>query len=179
MFFYYKTAKEGKITQLKARLVARAFAQICNVDYTHSCLPCPSSASIKLVLAVANERGLLLYHFDVEQAYIRVSLDEEVYMKLPGGCGEESKKTAKLERSIYGLKQSGRKWGHLCAGALIADGFEDCKADPCFFCKIDEGVVVMIIGVCVDDLQVGGSQEDCDSLLLSANKIFPTNDLEE
>ena len=48
-----------------------------------------------------------------------------------------------------------------------------------FFCKIVEGVVVMIIGVFVDDLQVGGSQEDCDSLLLSANKIFPTNDLGE
>ena len=37
----------------------------------------------------------------------------------------------------------------------------------------------MIIGVYVDDLVVGGSQEDCESLLLSLNKKFPTNDLGE
>ena len=31
----------------------------------------------------------------------------------------------------------------------------------------------------VDDLLVGGSQENCESLLLSLNKKFPTNDLRE
>ena len=122
--FTYKTDKEGKITKLKARLVARDFTKIRDVDYTHSSSPCPSSASVKLILAAANEKGLPLRHFDVAQAYIRASLDEEVYMKLPGGCGEKSRKTTKLERAIYGLKQSGRKWGHLCADTLIEHGFE-------------------------------------------------------
>ena len=102
--FNYKTDKEGNITKLKARLVARGFTQIRDVDYTHSSSPCPSSASVKLILAVANEKRLPLRHFDVAQAYIRASLDEEVYMKLPGGCGEKSNKTIKLERAIYGLK---------------------------------------------------------------------------
>ena len=52
-------------------------------------------------------------------------------MKLPGGCGEKSKKTAKVERAIYGLKQSGHKWDHLCANTLITDDFELCKTNPC------------------------------------------------
>ena len=89
--------------------------------------------------------------------------------------GEKVKKSAKLEKAIYGLKKSGRKWGHLCADTLIADGFEQCKADPCIFRKIVNGFVVMIIVVYVDDLQVGGSQEDCESLLSPLNKTFPTN----
>ena len=110
--------QERKITKHKARLVARGFTQIRDVDYTHSS-PYPSSASVKLILAVANEKGLPLRHLDVAQAYIRRSLDEEVYMKLPGGCGEKSRKTTKLERAIYGLKQSGRKRGNLCADTLI------------------------------------------------------------
>ena len=134
---------------------------------------------MKLVLAVANERGLPLYRFDVAQAYVRTSLNEEVYKKFPGGCGEKSKKTAKLERAIYSLKQSGCKWGHLSADTLIADGFQQYQADPCIPRKIVDVVVVMIIGVYVDGLLVGGSQEDCDSKLLSLNKKFPTNDLEE
>ena len=81
--FDYKTDKEGKITKFKVRLVARGFRQIRHVGYTHSSPPSPSSVSIKLVLAVANKRGLPLYHFDIAQAYIRVSLDEEVNMNFP------------------------------------------------------------------------------------------------
>ena len=177
--FNYKTDKEGNITKLKARLVARGFTQIRDVDYTHSSSPCPSSASVKLILAVANEKRLPLRHFDVAQAYIRASLDEEVYMKLPGGCGEKSNKTTKLERAIYGLKQSGRKWGHLCADTLIEHGFEQCKADPCVFRKVVDQAVAMIVGVYVDDLLIGGSEENCESLLTSLNRKFPTNDLGE
>ena len=75
--------------------------------------------------------------------------------------------------------KSGRQWGHLCANTLIADGFEQSKADPCIFRKVIDGVVVMIVGVYVDDLLVGGSEEDCESLLASLNKKFPTNDLGE
>ena len=94
-------------------------------------------------------------------------------MKLPGGCGEKSEKTAKLERAMYGLKQSVRGRSFVCGYS------EQCKADPCIFRKNVDEVVVMIIGVYVDDLLVGGSQEDCKSLLLSLNKKFPTNNVRE
>ena len=98
-------------------------------------------------------------------------------MKLLGDCGEQSKTTAKSGRAIYGL--SGHKWGHLCPDTLIADEFEQCKADPCIFRKIADGVVVMMVGVHVDDLLIGGSEGDCESLLASLNKKSPTKDLGE
>ena len=133
VFRLHKTVKKGKRNKFKGRLVARGFTKIRDVDYTHLSPPCPSSASIKLVLAEANEKGPSLRHFDVTQAYIGASLDEEVYMKLPGGCGEQSRRAAKLGRVIYSLKQSGRKWGHLLADTLIANGFEQGKAGLCIF----------------------------------------------
>ena len=37
----------------------------------------------------------------------------------------------------------------------------------------------MIVGVYVDDLSIEGSEEDCESLLASLNKSFPTNNLGE
>ena len=100
-------------------------------------------------------------------------------MKVPGGYGEQLKSTTKLETAICGLKQSGRKWGHFCADTLIADGFQQCKADPCIFRKIVGGVVVMTVGVYVNDLLVGGSQEACKSLLLFLNTKFSTIDVGE
>ena len=153
--------------------------QIDNVDYTQSSYSCPSSVPIKLVLAVANQRGLPLYHFDVAQGCIRASLDEEVYMKPLGDCGEKSKKTAMLERPITGLKKRGCKGGHLCTNTLIAYSFEQCKADQCISRKIVDGVVAMIIGVYMDVLLGGGSQENCKSLVLSLNKTFSANGLGE
>ena len=60
---------------------------------------------------------------------------------------------------------------------MIADGLEQRKADPYIFRKIVDGVVVMIVGVYVDDLLIGGSEEDCESLMASLNKKVPTNNL--
>ena len=45
--------------------------------------------------------------------------------------------------------------------------------------KVVDRVVVVIVGVYVDDLRVGALQKDCESLLLSLNKTFPTNDIGE
>ncbi|CAB1104728.1 unnamed protein product [Ectocarpus sp. CCAP 1310/34] len=137
--FSWKTNKEGKVENFKARLVARGFSQIPNVDYFHSSSPGPSSASIKLMLAVADEKGINLNHWDVKQA----------------------------------------QWGYHAADTLVENGFEQCKADPCVFRKMVDEVVVMIIVIYVDDILVAGSDEDCEELLASLNKKFPTKNLGE
>lgn len=177
--FTWKTNKEGKIEKFKARLVARGFSQIPNVDYFHSSSPCPSSASIKLMLTVADEKSLTLNHWDVKHAFTHAKLDENVFMRLPAGCGEKSHKVVKAERAIYGLEQSGRQWGYHAADKLVENGFEQCKADPCVFRKIKDDVVLMIIVIYVDDILVAGSNEDCKELFASLNKVFPTKDLGE
>ena len=81
-----------------------------------------------------------------------------------------------MRRAIYGLKQSGRKGGHLFADILIAGGFEQCKVDLCIFRKVVDGMVVMIVGVYVD-LLIGESEDNCKSLLASLNKTFPATNL--
>ena len=177
--FNFKTDKDGNIVKFKARLVAKGFSQIRNVDYTFSPSPCPSSTSIKLITAVANENGLSIFHFDVAQAYIRAKLDEEVFMRLPGVCGDKSGKIVRLKRSLYGLKQSRRQWANLLAETLVKYGLEQCKADPCVFRKVVARRVEMIVGVYVDDIMVAGSIEACGRLHVGLNKEFPTNDLGE
>eukprot|EP00903_Cladosiphon_okamuranus_P014962 g13849.t1 len=106
--FSGKTNEKGLITDFKARMVARGFSQIPGIDYHHSSSACPAASSIKSMFAVTNEKGKRVAHWDVKQAYIHAKLKEEISLRLPEGCGSMSGKVVKVERALYGLKQSGR-----------------------------------------------------------------------
>ena len=87
----WKIDSRGNVIKPKSRMVARGFCQIHNVDFSKTFAPTPSAANVKIaVVAVANEKGWLLRHLDVEQAFIQAHLDEAVYMRLPAGCGDMS-----------------------------------------------------------------------------------------
>ena len=121
-----------------------------------------------------------VYHLDVAKAFanFKATLDYEVCMKLPGGCGDLSGKYVRLEKALYGLKQSGLLWNDLLVVKLITvHGMEQCKPDPCVFRLIREGkVVLLILAVHVDDMAVAGSRKEVDKLLVVLNEDLTTND---
>ena len=177
--FTYKTDKDGLIVKTKARLVAKGFSQVQDVDYFQTFAPTPSSASVKILAAVANEHGLKIFHLDVAQAFVRAKLDTEIYMKLPGGCGDMSGKIVRLNRSLYGLKQSGRQWAGLLVETVVEYGMEQCRTDPCVFRMVVDGKVQLIMAVHVDDIVIAGSDESCRDFHAALVTKFPTNNLGE
>ena len=61
-------------------------------------------------------------------------LDCKVIMKLPGGCGQFSRKYIDLQKALYGLKQSGLLWNDLLVTKLTKKHrMEQCMAGPCIF----------------------------------------------
>ena len=105
--FGLKSNEHDYVVRAKARLVARGFKQReGNVFFFFA--PTPAASCFRLLGAIACELGLDLCHFDAEQAFVQSSLDEDVFMRLPPGCGEISGKIVRLNRSLYGLKQASR-----------------------------------------------------------------------
>ena len=96
----YKTDKDGIIAKTKARLVAKGLSQVQDVDYFQAFAPTPSSASIKILAAVATQQGLKNFHLDIAQAFVCTKLDAEIYMKQSDGCGDVSGKIVRLNRSL-------------------------------------------------------------------------------
>ncbi|CAN0053474.1 unnamed protein product, partial [Sphacelaria rigidula] len=178
--FTWKPDANGAITKAKARLVARGFGQRYAVDYFETFAATPAMTSIKLVIAVAVQRGWPLYHFDVIQAFLLAKMDTNVFMKLPEGCGPLTGSTVRLEKSIHGVKQAGRQWSLLLNKTLIEDvGMPQSKADPCVYKLEEGGEVCAILVVHVDDILIGGETKRVQRVSNILNNRFPTNNLGE
>ena len=126
--FKIKKDAAGRIEQYKARLVAKGFTQVHGVDYYDTWAPVAKLASICLLLAIAAQNKWPINMFDFHSAFLNGQLDsdEEVFMEQPQGHEESDQKwyVCKLFKSLYGLKQAGRKWYDALCKALADIGFK-------------------------------------------------------
>ena len=83
----YKTKfnEKGEVEKHKARLVAKGYTQQYGVDYTEVFAPVTRIETIRLVVALATQRGWYIYQFDVKSAFLHGELNEEVFVEQP--CG--------------------------------------------------------------------------------------------
>jgi hypothetical protein len=83
----------------------------------------------------------------------------------------------KLQRSIYGLKQSPRAWYARLSQLLYRLGFSSSKADTSLFFYSRAGVQIFML-VYVDDIVIAGSTpEVVDVLVRALSSNFPIKDL--
>ena len=94
--------------QLKARLVAKGYTQKFGVDYDETFTPVVRFTSIRVLLALAVQKDMLVHQMDVVTAFLNSTLEEEIYMEQPSHYVEKGKEklVCKLNKSLYGLKQS-------------------------------------------------------------------------
>ena len=127
------------------------------IDFGDLYLPTVASSSVRLLAALACEHDLELCHFDIDQAFVRADLAEDVYIRLPEGCGSLSGKVVKLSKS-HDFRQASRQWYALLKKCLLALGFVQCLADSCVFRLVEGGKLVMHPVVHVDDIFAVGKK---------------------
>ena len=170
----YKGDEKGYCMQTKSRLVAKGFSQVAGVDYNETSSPTPAAAPVRMIAAVANEKGLPVYHLDVSQTFLQALLKEDIFMRLPPGCGELTGKIVRLLKCQYGLKQAGREWHMLLVNWLVEEiRLEQRKAEPCIFRLMVKDEVSLMVGVHVDDIIVFGGKNACDKFFTKLMDRFP------
>ncbi|KAK4327573.1 hypothetical protein Pmani_001980 [Petrolisthes manimaculis] len=157
--FKKKILSNGSVERYKARLVAQGCSQKFGIDYDETFCPVARFESVRTVLALASQRGMMLHHMDVTTAFLNGTLMEEVYMKQPDGFVEQGKETlvCKLKKSIYGLKQSPRCWNYALDSSLRELGFVQTSGDPCIYVSLEEFVIVAVY---VDDIILACNCDD-------------------
>ena len=129
--------------------------------------------------AIACELNLDVCHFDVEQAFVQSKLDEDVFLRLPKGCGRLSGKIVRLNKSLYGLEQASRPWHAHLTTCLKTLNFQQCLADACIFRLVEEGRVAIIVVVHVDDTFAVGLKSRCDVFRDELNRMVTVKNLGE
>jgi len=104
-----KLGSGGETIRYKARLVAQGFRQVEGLDFAETFAPVASLSSVRIVLAIAGTRGYAVHQMDVVTAFLGSKLDEEIYVHLPLGV-LGGPRMARLNRSLYGLKQWPQYW---------------------------------------------------------------------
>lgn len=152
-----KTDIDGK-DKYKARFVAKGYSQKMGIDYGETFSPTANLTSVRVLLQKAGQENMLIHQMDVKAAYLHAPIDYEVYTDQQEGYEEGEGLVCKLEKSLYGLKQSGRNWNMVLHECLTGDSFKQNPADHCVYAKeTKHGKVIMIIWV--DDLIIATSNE--------------------
>ena len=179
--FKIKHNADGSVERYKARLVAQGYSQRYGLDYDETFSPVVRFESIRTVVALPVQRGLKLHQIDVTSAFLNGELEDEVYMEQPEGFEVEGKEDLvyKLNKSLYGLKQSSRCWNSVLDEHLKSIGFVQTESDPCIYVKVKDGDI-FIAAVWVDDIILAGkTDEEISNVKASIAERFQVKDMGE
>ena len=105
-----KKGSDRKVETFKTRLVVKGYTQKEGIDYKEIFLSVAMLKSIRILLVIAAKLDYEIWQMDVKTAFLNGNLEENIYMRQPEGFIAKGQKhmVSKLQRSIYGLKQSSR-----------------------------------------------------------------------
>lgn len=169
LVWHLKTDENNNPTRHKVRLVARGFTQRPGIDFNEDAIAAPviSKEGIRVLLAVTAQQGWNIAQYDVKSAYLYAPLQETIYMRPPDGLldvyskyitAEERQLLAsgqgslRLNKAIYGLRQSGRCFYEFMVSTLAKCGFKPTAAEPCLLLRSEPTPAVVVMHV--DDLLV-------------------------
>jgi hypothetical protein len=166
--FKIKKSPNNEPERYKARLCARGFSQVKDVDYFETFAPTTRYDSIRILLSIAAHKNYKILQFDVKTAFLYGELDEDIYMEIPEGIDFPNTKNqaCKLNKSLYGLKQAARVWNKTFTEFLKTYGFLQCYTDNCVFVSVYNNVKVLLI-LYVDDALI---MSECNITLESILK---------
>ena len=166
--------------------MAQGFSQRLEIDYEETYSPVMDAIAFRYLISLTILEGLDMHLMDVVTPYLYGSLDANVYMKIPErftlpkvmNSKPQSIYSIKLQRSLYGLKQSGRMWYNHLSQYLLKEGYVNNSICPCVFIKKTENGLA-IIPVYVDDLNLIGTPEELIKITNYLKKEFEIKDLEK
>jgi len=159
--FSVKHKVDGSIERYRVRLVAKRYNQTYGVNYQETFSSVAKLNTIRILQLLAANLDWPLHQLDVKNAFLYGDIEEEVYMNtLPSYIASSKTEVVwKLQRELYGLKQSPQAWFGWFSQAMKKYGFCQSNSDHTLFLKHQRGKVTALI-VYVDDMIIIGDDAE-------------------
>nr|GEY49278.1 retrovirus-related Pol polyprotein from transposon TNT 1-94 [Tanacetum cinerariifolium] len=143
----------GGILKNKARLVARGYRQEEGIDFEESFAPVARLEAIRIFLAYAAYKNVVVYQMDVKTAFLNSNQREEVYVSQSDGFvdPDNPNHVYKLKKALYGLKQAPHAWYDMLSSILISQDFSKGSVDPTLFIRRN-GNQLLLVQIYVDNI---------------------------
>nr|GEX45644.1 hypothetical protein [Tanacetum cinerariifolium] len=138
----------GGILKNKARLVARGYRQEEGINFEESFDSVARLEAIRIFLAFAAHKNMVVYQMDVKTAFFNGNLREEVYVSQPDGFVDldNSNYVYKLKKALYELKQAPRAWYDMLSSFLLSQDFSKGSVDPTLFIRRNRNNLLLKYG---------------------------------
>ena len=145
----YKGDAQGYHIKDKARMVACGNKQQESIWHREVYSYVVRTTTLRVTLALVAAFDLECEQIDMITAYLNAHLTDNdiILLRLPPGCSG-ARNIVRLQRSMYGLRQSALLWYNDLKDLLYKLGFSPVEADLCVFVNKENAIIV----VYVDDL---------------------------
>ena len=162
----------------KARYVAKGYTQQKGINFAETYAPTARMVSIRIMINIAVQEGLITHHCDVNNAYLNSEVDfEDMFMTQPEGYALNNDYVCHLHKAIYGLKQAANCWHQTLLDFMKSQGLTQSVMDTCVFVR-RTGSSTLIVLIWVDDLIISASSmQVMQTFKRNFAKSFRTKDL--
>jgi hypothetical protein len=154
--FRLKRYPSGLAKKFKARFCVRGDRQIEGIDFFETWAPVVQWTTVRTIMILAAKLNLVSAQADITAAFVHAELDadEHIFVHQAAGFHRGHNLVYKLNRSVYGLRQSPRNFFQYLKERLEGQGLSQSDLDPCLF--IGATVIVVIY---VDDVLLYSKNE--------------------
>lgn len=166
----FRTKEDGT---KKARIVAKGF-QIKEENFSQAMYaPVARISTIRVMLSVSLQKNYEIRQLDIPTAFLNGELNSEVYIKPPEGLKTKSQ-VLKLNRALYGLKESPRVWNDTFSNFAIKNKLKRSRFDCCLYYNKDIWLLLY-----VDDILITGEKDKIRNISLLLQEYFKAKNLGE
>ncbi|GJR37626.1 retrovirus-related pol polyprotein from transposon TNT 1-94 [Tanacetum coccineum] len=159
-----KLDKYGDVLKNKACLVAKGYRQEEGHDFKESFAPVARLEDIRIFIANAASKNMMVYQMGMKTAFLNGKLKEEVYVSQPEGFIDPDRLNYvyHMKKVLYSLNQALRAWYDTLSKFLLAQGFSKGVVDPTLFIR-KTGKHTLHVQIYVDDIIFALTDpRDCD-----------------